>query len=273
MSTTPGNQVRRAAGWYLDPQGRPVLRWWDGRRWTEHTRAAPRELLSTYFGDLPVPRRSGDSLARHSRGEEPSVPEAGERRRHDRAASPDPVAVNRLRDNLVESSNGLSPPAQVRRRHASGAGMTQRSISRDPEALPGGNEALRRELTTVGLSAAFSAALAVIAAGYLLNVGALRLAGVLGAVFFGVGAAPLQLSERSTLATRLGVAGIVGLSTVTVAGSVMVLGPGWHPLRAAVIIGLAAAAVHVQALRRALPALRGSGGFGSLGLRWGGMLG
>lgn len=27
------------AGWYPDPSGHPVLRWWDGFRWTEHTNA------------------------------------------------------------------------------------------------------------------------------------------------------------------------------------------------------------------------------------------
>ena len=25
------------AGWYPDPAGAPVHRWWDGGRWTEHT--------------------------------------------------------------------------------------------------------------------------------------------------------------------------------------------------------------------------------------------
>jgi hypothetical protein len=30
------------AGWFPDPQGEAGLRWWDGRRWTEHTHASPR---------------------------------------------------------------------------------------------------------------------------------------------------------------------------------------------------------------------------------------
>lgn len=29
------------AGWYGDPSGQPLLRWWDGQQWTEHTREAP----------------------------------------------------------------------------------------------------------------------------------------------------------------------------------------------------------------------------------------
>jgi Protein of unknown function (DUF2510) len=24
-------------GWYPDPQGAPISRWWDGAQWTEHT--------------------------------------------------------------------------------------------------------------------------------------------------------------------------------------------------------------------------------------------
>ncbi|KIZ13717.1 phospholipid scramblase-related protein [Streptomyces natalensis] len=28
-------------GWYQDPYGTPVLRWWDGYRWTEHTQPHP----------------------------------------------------------------------------------------------------------------------------------------------------------------------------------------------------------------------------------------
>ena len=125
----------------------------------------------------------------------------------------------------------------------------------------------RRDLTTLGLSALFGASLAMVAVGYMLDVGVLRLAGVLGAVFFGVGTAPLQLSGRSSLAMRLGVAGVVGLSVLTVVASVMVLTPVWHPLLAAVIIGAIAVGVHVQACRQALPGLHGAGVFRSLGPR------
>ena len=67
---------------------------------------------------------------------------------------------------------------------------------------------------------------------------------------------------------RLGVAGVVGLSVLTLVASVMVLTPAWHPLLAAVIIGAVAVGVHVQACRRALPRLRDSGVFRSLGFSW-----
>jgi hypothetical protein len=42
MTGTPGPPVGPPAGWYADPHGRPVLRWWDGWRWTEHAQAMPQ---------------------------------------------------------------------------------------------------------------------------------------------------------------------------------------------------------------------------------------
>jgi len=143
----------------------------------------------------------------------------------------------------------------------------------DPEPVvtpvaPLGKGGQRHDLTTLGLSILFAASLAMVAVGYTLDIGVLRLIGVLGAVFFGVGTAPLQLSGRSSLVIRLGVAGVVGLSVLTLVASVMVLTPVWHPLLAAVIIGAVAVGVHVQACRRALPRLRDSGVFRSLGFSW-----
>lgn len=131
-----------------------------------------------------------------------------------------------------------------------------------------GERAERRRLATLGLGALFGASLILVAVGYALDNSVLRLVGVLGAVFFGVGTAPLQLSERPGLAMRLGVAGVVGLSVLALVGSVMVLTPMWYPLPTAVLIGAVAVSVHVQACRRALAKLRGSGVFRSLGLGW-----
>jgi hypothetical protein len=140
----------------------------------------------------------------------------------------------------------------------------------DPEQVvtpvaPPGEGLHERDLTTLWLSALFGASLAMVAVGYTLEIGVLRLVGVLGAVFFGVGTAPMQLSGRSSLAIRLGVAGVTGLSVLTLGASVMVLTPFWHPLLAAVIIGAAAVGVHVQACRRVLPGLRRAGVFRSPG--------
>lgn len=160
---------------------------------------------------------------------------------------------------------------QITEQHGSSVSTLPEALDREPAVTslaPPGEGSQRRPLTALGLSALFGASLILLAVGYPLNVGVLRLIGVLGAVFFGVGTAPLQLSERSSLAMRLGVAGIVGMSVLTLAGSVMVLTPLWHPLAAAVILGAAAVSVHVQACRRALAGLHGSEVFRSLVLGW-----
>ena len=41
MAGTPRTPTGPPAGWYEDPNGQPVLRWWDGQRWSEHTQPAP----------------------------------------------------------------------------------------------------------------------------------------------------------------------------------------------------------------------------------------
>lgn len=114
-------------------------------------------------------------------------------------------------------------------------------------------------LAVAALSALFAASLLLLAAGYAAGAGPVRLAGVFGALFFGVGTAPLQLSRGPSLSVRLGVAGVTGLSVLTLVGSAMVLAPVWLPLPATLIIGLAAVMVHLQAIREVLPQLRRPG--------------
>jgi hypothetical protein len=102
------------------------------------------------------------------------------------------------------------------------------------------------------LSVLFGASLLLYAAGRAGHADPVRAAGLAGALFFGVGAAPLQLSGRARLDLRLGVAGVVGLSVPLLVASVMVLTPWWHPVLAAEVVGAAAAAVHAWACARVL---------------------
>lgn len=103
------------------------------------------------------------------------------------------------------------------------------------------------------LSGLFALALVALAAGAGLHVQALRAIGLFGALAFGVGATPLQLSRRQGLATRLGVACLFGLSVLMVIGETMALSPFWHPALLAALIGGGAAAVHLASVRDAWP--------------------
>ena len=78
------------------------------------------------------------------------------------------------------------------------------------------------------------------------DVANLAIAGALGALFLGVGAAPLQRSRDASVSFRLAVAGVVGLSTALLLGAAMVLAPLWHPELAAIFV-LALRRVHASA--------------------------
>lgn len=41
------------AGWYPDPDGRPIQRYWDGANWSEHT--APQQLVQAPVPPPPTP--------------------------------------------------------------------------------------------------------------------------------------------------------------------------------------------------------------------------
>jgi hypothetical protein len=64
----PVNSAAAVAGWHPDPTNTPgTLRWWDGTRWTEHTRPipmqheapamAPRPATSTPYTPTPPAHR------------------------------------------------------------------------------------------------------------------------------------------------------------------------------------------------------------------------
>jgi hypothetical protein len=108
----------------------------------------------------------------------------------------------------------------------------------------------------LALSAIAALSLLLLAAGYVIGEETLRLIGVFGALIAGVGAAPLQLSERPGLVERVGVAVMLGFALATLVASLMVLEGLWHPFIAALVIGLAAARAHVIGVQSALGELQ-----------------
>ncbi len=120
------------------------------------------------------------------------------------------------------------------------------------EADSDAEELRRNGLSILALSALFGFSLVLFAAGLALHNDVLSLIALTGALFFGVGTAPLQLSERASLELRLCVAGLVGLSVPLFVASVLALPPLWHPLLAAVLFGAVAVGVHVAGCLRVL---------------------
>jgi hypothetical protein len=110
----------------------------------------------------------------------------------------------------------------------------------------------RSDQVRLGLTGLFASSLALYGLGLYLSLPNLALAGTLCAVFFGVGTAPLQFARAPGLAVRLGVAGLVGLSTIMLCGVVMVLEPLWDPFLWAAIVAGVAGAIHLAAVPRAL---------------------
>jgi len=106
------------------------------------------------------------------------------------------------------------------------------------------------------LTGLFAVSLATFAGARVADAPNLALAGALGALFLGVGAAPLQRSRDASLSFRLAVAGMVGLSTALLLGAAMVLAPLWHPELAAILVLAVAGAVHASAAPAALADLR-----------------
>lgn len=140
--------------------------------------------------------------------------------------------------------NGQAP--QVRSHFARPIGRSRKSDADNRQA----------PLATLALSALFALSLVMLLAGYGLDLTAFRICGVLGAFFFGIGAAPLKAFQESGLAVRLAVAILVGISLPALLASVMALGHWWHPWIVAFLLGAAVAVVHVRACRAALARLR-----------------
>lgn len=116
----------------------------------------------------------------------------------------------------------------------------------------------RYPTVTLGLSGLFAVSLLVLLAGYRLDSTVLRLGGALGALFFGVGAAPLKVFQHAGLTVRLALAVLVGISLPTLVASAMALTGFWHPLIAATLLCIVAVAIHARASREALAEFRGT---------------
>jgi GT2 family glycosyltransferase len=97
------------------------------------------------------------------------------------------------------------------------------------------------------LTGLFILSLAVFVAARATGITGVALGAAFGVLFFGIGAAPLQRSAAAGLSVRLGVAGLVGLTTVLLAGTIMVLAPLWHPELAALLVLGAAGVIHAAA--------------------------
>lgn len=104
----------------------------------------------------------------------------------------------------------------------------------------------------LAISALFAVGLITLAAGDAAHLSALSVIGVIACAFMGVGAATVQLSSSIGLPARAGVACVLGLCTLTIVGSVMVLVPFWHPVPVAAVLAGAAAVAHAVGVRRAL---------------------
>jgi hypothetical protein len=188
---------------------------------------------------------------------------------HLRPSNPQRLATRDQTRRFDEQSVDL-PPTRSKGRHASGRSAKPRDLDRGTGPAPFSaprDEWRSSALAVLGFSTLFAVSLICFAFGHTFDVGALSLAGVLGVLFFGVGATPLQLSDRPSMPVRLGIAGLVGLSVAISVAAIMALSPLWHPVIAGAIIATIAILAHCIACRRAISSLRSEGAPRSLDIR------
>ena len=234
-------------GWYEDPDNKTLLRWWDGHDWAEESQPAlqndsrssnhPAVALSNH----PVAARYRKSEYDPRRSEYESQPQ--------RHLGPgdllDPVGRRDFARTLSDQNLARAHSDIVRN-------GTQVTADEDHHYI----DIRKSSNVTLTLSALFAVSLALIAVGYLFNAPVVRLAGVLGAMFFGIGGVPLRGLQHARLSTRLAIAVLAGISVPTLLASVMVLVPVWHPLLCAAILGAAVAVIHLRGARDALLTIR-----------------
>jgi hypothetical protein len=263
LSDGPRAPYGQPPGWYADPYGEDALRWWDGGRWAEETRRPPREA--------PRPARGGPNDWAAGPGSQTLVrresPQSRRTRYTEEPGTRIEAPVTRGENSLTRAENSLTRAEHSLTRADNS--LTRADTYRGERPPVGGNpsaeadeaaEEMRRSgLSRLAFSALFALSLILFAAGFALHNDVLRLLALTGALFFGIGTAPLQLSESAALNLRLCVAGLVGLSVPLLVASVMVLEPSWHPSVMAVLFGATAVWVHVIGCRRALSGPLGAG--------------
>ena len=238
MTYTPDVSRRPPAGWYIDPYDQTILRWWDGKRWTRPTKAiSTKQPKSPQFGQSSFETEVDECSVDY---------ETGPRRRY---------SGKHAIGGPGERWRGYSAPAQWNEKHVKRAGAASEAPYRESAInidLPLERPQQRGNVIVLSLSALFGVSLVVFAVGRISGTSVLSLVGLAGLLFFGVGTAPLQLSERARLDLRMAVAGIVSLSVPLVWGSIMVLTPMWHPFVCAAAFGVVTLGVHIYACYRAL---------------------
>jgi hypothetical protein len=250
MANDPRVRSRQSPGWYTDPRGRNVLRWWDGQSWTERTKDMPGVPQADFRDSRPPARRQDPSDQGLGYGRIGTGPHAYR----------DYGAVDR--DNAGDRAVEREAPRQVQGRPRGGLPLSRQPAPTRAEnwelepaqAEADDDDALAQQdgRVRLALSGAFGISLVLLAIGYAFDLNALRLLGLGCVLFFGVGTAPLQLAERVRLDVRFGTAALVGLSVPLTLASVMVLVPVWYPAIASLLVGVAAVAVHAVACRRIL---------------------
>jgi hypothetical protein len=241
MTRAPRDPHGYPPAWYVDPNGRGCLRWWDGERWGEATRP---------IQDTPAPPRTWQSQ-QYPPGQWQPWPDRLAVGHPSESATRIEGPSRYARDTDGHADRGgrrdVTPPV------ASRPAAARRSAPSRPSKANSAAYKLRRSaLDRLWLSGLFAFSLVLFDVGFALDNGVLRLIALTAALFFGVGAAPLQLSERASLELRLCVMSVVGLSVPLIVAGVMVLAHLWHPVAVTALMLAAAFWVHTLACRRVL---------------------